>query len=189
MAAGSRRTAARGTHHGRGAKAGRTICQSRATSLDWKGVLVHSIAELPALTSGAALRITFDRSKRRGATVRLWNCWREASVDTVHAWIGHAGMLVESQVTRGRSALRGGKAGRHRAGVLRQRRATRAHQRTHGRHKGLAVIRSIDAPAADALIRWLPADQGGRQSGPPTAPVYAADCTFPLGGETETSAP
>ncbi|MEU8623487.1 hypothetical protein [Streptomyces sp. NPDC048669] len=31
---------------------------------------------------------------------------------------------------------------------------------------------------AVAAIRWLPASQGGRSSGPPTAPVYAATATF-----------
>ncbi|WP_152627196.1 hypothetical protein [Streptacidiphilus melanogenes] len=30
-----------------------------------------------------------------------------------------------------------------------------------------------------AEIRWLPESQGGRDSGPPTAPVYAATATFP----------
>ncbi len=30
-----------------------------------------------------------------------------------------------------------------------------------------------------AEIRWLPESQGGRSSGPPTTPVYAATATFP----------
>lgn len=30
-----------------------------------------------------------------------------------------------------------------------------------------------------AEIRWLPERQGGRHSGPPTAPVYAATAAFP----------
>jgi len=38
---------------------------------------------------------------------------------------------------------------------------------------------------AVAMVTWLSADDGGRQSGPPSAPVYAATCVFPLGGESE----
>ncbi|BCY09689.1 hypothetical protein L3i22_047770 [Actinoplanes sp. L3-i22] len=34
-------------------------------------------------------------------------------------------------------------------------------------------------------MRWLTAAEGGRRSGPPTAPVYAATCVFPLGGEEQ----
>lgn len=44
----------------------------------------------------------------------------------------------------------------------------------------------IERPVAHAVISWRPADQGGRRSGPPTAPVYAATAVFPLGGEMET---
>jgi len=48
------------------------------------------------------------------------------------------------------------------------------------------MIENIDTPAATALVTWLTPEQGGRRSGPPTAPVYAANCSFPLGGEAET---
>lgn len=41
-------------------------------------------------------------------------------------------------------------------------------------------------PMATAEVRWVPADQGGRRSGPPTAEVYAATAAFVLGGEAET---
>ncbi|MFC1402190.1 MULTISPECIES: hypothetical protein [Streptacidiphilus] len=37
----------------------------------------------------------------------------------------------------------------------------------------------LKGPMAVAEIRWLPESQGGRSSGPPTAPVYAATATFP----------
>jgi hypothetical protein len=47
------------------------------------------------------------------------------------------------------------------------------------------MIEKIEYPAALALVRWIPAEEGGRRSGPPTALVYAANCTFPLGGESE----
>lgn len=49
----------------------------------------------------------------------------------------------------------------------------------------LAVIDHIATPVAIVVVSWLGAEQGGRRSGPPTAPVYAANCTFPLGGEEE----
>ena len=48
------------------------------------------------------------------------------------------------------------------------------------------MIENIQNPVARASVTWLPASAGGRSSGPPTAPVYAANCTFPLGGERET---
>lgn len=44
----------------------------------------------------------------------------------------------------------------------------------------------IDRPVAHAVVSWLSAEQGGRRSGPPTAPVYMATAVFPLGGERET---
>ncbi|MFD5430180.1 hypothetical protein [Streptomyces sp. NPDC127084] len=37
-------------------------------------------------------------------------------------------------------------------------------------------------PLAVAEIRWLPESEGGRASGPPSAPVYAATVTFPSSG-------
>ncbi|MFI1294321.1 hypothetical protein ACH4VM_39130 [Streptomyces sp. NPDC020792] len=36
----------------------------------------------------------------------------------------------------------------------------------------------LKEPMAVAVVRWLPESQGGRRSGPPTAPVYAATATF-----------
>jgi len=47
------------------------------------------------------------------------------------------------------------------------------------------MIEKIEQPLAYALVSWLLPEEGGRSSGPPTAPVYAATCVFPLGGETE----
>jgi hypothetical protein len=43
------------------------------------------------------------------------------------------------------------------------------------------MIEDIVEPAAFAVVRWLSPAQGGRRSGPPAAPVYAATCIFPLG--------
>jgi hypothetical protein len=48
------------------------------------------------------------------------------------------------------------------------------------------MIEKIGNPVARAHVTWLSASAGGRTSGPPTAPVYAANCTFPLGSERET---
>ncbi|MDX8055098.1 hypothetical protein SK571_37485 [Lentzea sp. BCCO 10_0798] len=39
----------------------------------------------------------------------------------------------------------------------------------------------IDDPMAEAVIRWRTAEQGGRRSGPPTAPVYMATAVFTPG--------
>jgi hypothetical protein len=47
------------------------------------------------------------------------------------------------------------------------------------------MIKHIAEPVAFAVVRWLPSSQGGRSSGPPTAPVYAATCIFPLGDDRE----
>jgi hypothetical protein len=44
----------------------------------------------------------------------------------------------------------------------------------------------IEQPIAYALVSWRSAEEGGRRSGPPTAPVYAATAVFPLGGEAAT---
>ena len=43
----------------------------------------------------------------------------------------------------------------------------------------------LDAPVARAVVTWRSAAEGGRRSGPPTAPVYAATCVFPLGDDAE----
>ena len=48
------------------------------------------------------------------------------------------------------------------------------------------MIDSLEHPVASAFVTWLPASEGGRASGPPSAAVYAANCTFALGGERET---
>jgi hypothetical protein len=47
------------------------------------------------------------------------------------------------------------------------------------------MIKHISEPVAIAVVGWLSPQQGGRSSGPPTAPVYAATCIFPLGGDRE----
>lgn len=47
------------------------------------------------------------------------------------------------------------------------------------------MIDSLQNRIATARVTWLPASEGGRASGPPTASVYAANCAFPLGGERE----
>ena len=48
------------------------------------------------------------------------------------------------------------------------------------------AFQKIEKPVAIARIRWLTASEGGRKSGPPTAPVYMATSVFQLGGEEET---
>jgi hypothetical protein len=45
------------------------------------------------------------------------------------------------------------------------------------------MIEEIKDPVASVSIRWVSADQGGRRSGPPTAPVYAATAVFALGDD------
>jgi hypothetical protein len=47
------------------------------------------------------------------------------------------------------------------------------------------MIQTITDPVAFAEVSWLTAEEGGRKSGPPTAPVYAATCVFPLGHDAE----
>jgi hypothetical protein len=49
----------------------------------------------------------------------------------------------------------------------------------------VAAIQTIEEPMAYAQVSWLSAEEGGRKSGPPTAPVYAATCVFPLGGDAD----
>jgi hypothetical protein len=41
-----------------------------------------------------------------------------------------------------------------------------------------SVMTTIGEPLAEALITWLPPEQGGRRNGPPLAPVYAATTAF-----------
>lgn len=43
----------------------------------------------------------------------------------------------------------------------------------------------IDEPMAEAVVTWRGAAEGGRRSGPPTAPVYAATAVFPQGEDEE----
>jgi hypothetical protein len=47
------------------------------------------------------------------------------------------------------------------------------------------MIDDIEKPVAHAVVTWASAEMGGRKSGPPTAPVYAATCTFVHGGDAE----
>lgn len=47
------------------------------------------------------------------------------------------------------------------------------------------MIETIENPMAIAQVSWLTAEEGGRQTGPPTARVYAATCVFPLGHDAE----
>src|SRR5215213_7628186 len=50
----------------------------------------------------------------------------------------------------------------------------------------MAVL-EIKNPMAIVHIRWLSADEGGRKTGPPSAPVYTATAVFRLGGESEVT--
>jgi hypothetical protein len=45
------------------------------------------------------------------------------------------------------------------------------------------VIESIEQPMAEAVVDWLSAGDGGRLSGPPTAPVYMATSVFVHGDD------
>ena len=47
------------------------------------------------------------------------------------------------------------------------------------------MITQLKDPVATMALSWISAADGGRRSGPPTAPVYATTCVFPLGGEAE----
>jgi len=47
------------------------------------------------------------------------------------------------------------------------------------------MIKQITEPVAFAVVRWLSQEEGGRRSGPPTAPVYAATSVFALGNDHE----
>lgn len=48
----------------------------------------------------------------------------------------------------------------------------------------MAVL-EIKNPMAIVHIRWLSTEEGGRKTGPPSAPVYAATAVFRLGDESE----
>jgi hypothetical protein len=41
-------------------------------------------------------------------------------------------------------------------------------------------MRKVDDPVALVTVEWVSPEMGGRVSGPPTAPVYAATCQFLL---------
>ena len=47
------------------------------------------------------------------------------------------------------------------------------------------MISEIEDPLALAAVTWLSAEEGGRRSGPPTAPVYSATAVFRLGNDEE----
>lgn len=47
------------------------------------------------------------------------------------------------------------------------------------------MMEKIEKPVAEAMVRWRTADEGGRRSGPPTAPVYMATAVFVQGGDRE----
>ena len=47
------------------------------------------------------------------------------------------------------------------------------------------MIEDIEEPFAYAAVMWVTPEMGGRSSGPPTAPVYAATSVFVHGGDVE----
>ena len=47
------------------------------------------------------------------------------------------------------------------------------------------MISNIEDPLALATVTWVSAEEGGRRSGPPTAPVYSATAVFKLGNDAE----
>ncbi|TDB77086.1 hypothetical protein [Micromonospora sp. KC721] len=51
------------------------------------------------------------------------------------------------------------------------------------------MLAEIENPLASAVLTWIPADNGGRRSGPPTAPVYSATAAFRLGDDTQPGWP
>jgi hypothetical protein len=46
-------------------------------------------------------------------------------------------------------------------------------------------MEKIESPVAEGLVVWRTHDEGGRRSGPPTAPVYMATAVFVKGCEEE----
>src|SRR5690606_4782882 len=48
------------------------------------------------------------------------------------------------------------------------------------------MLENIENPLALATVTWLPPEQGGRRSGPPSAPVYASTTTFRTGDAVES---
>jgi hypothetical protein len=47
------------------------------------------------------------------------------------------------------------------------------------------MISNIEEPLALATVTWASVEEGGRRSGPPTAPVYAATAVFVLGNDAD----
>ncbi|GAA0981991.1 hypothetical protein GCM10009555_051120 [Acrocarpospora macrocephala] len=46
-------------------------------------------------------------------------------------------------------------------------------------------MQQIEEPMAEAVIRWLGPEEGGRRTGPPTAAVYMSTATLAYGDESE----
>ncbi|MCK9921170.1 hypothetical protein MXD61_04495 [Frankia sp. AgPm24] len=46
-------------------------------------------------------------------------------------------------------------------------------------------MQKIENPVAEGVVGWRTQAEGGRRSGPPTAPVYMATAVFVQGGEAE----
>ncbi|WP_327428749.1 hypothetical protein [Streptomyces sp. NBC_01236] len=46
-------------------------------------------------------------------------------------------------------------------------------------------MEKIEKPVAEAVVHWRAGDDGGRRSGPPTAPVYMATAVFVQDGDRE----
>jgi hypothetical protein len=47
------------------------------------------------------------------------------------------------------------------------------------------MIKDIKEPLAHAVVTWVTPEMGGRRSGPPSRPVYAATSVFVRGGDAE----
>ncbi|MEV1006547.1 hypothetical protein [Streptomyces sp. NPDC049881] len=47
------------------------------------------------------------------------------------------------------------------------------------------MMETIESPLAEGLVHWRSAEEGGRKSGPPTAPVYMATAVFLQGDDGE----
>ncbi|SDX35637.1 hypothetical protein SAMN05216215_101026 [Saccharopolyspora shandongensis] len=47
------------------------------------------------------------------------------------------------------------------------------------------MMEKIEKPVAEAMVVWRTPEEGGRKSGPPTAPVYMATAVFVQGGDDE----
>ncbi|WP_322778632.1 hypothetical protein [Frankia sp. Cas4] len=46
-------------------------------------------------------------------------------------------------------------------------------------------MEKIESPVAEGVVVWRTHEEGGRRSGPPTAPVYMATAVFVQGGDEE----